>query len=397
MVNGVKARHDNRQIRALLTTLGVLVLFRVGSHVISPAVSPGRLQDGAQDIGGLLQLKGAQAFSLFGLGVVPYVSAALLLTLLGRSVPYLQRLRQEGPAGAARQKNLVRLVAVLLGALTSVTTASQGGGSAELLTGGVTGLALHVLFQAAGLLVLLALTEFITRHGVGNGVSIILVVSILSGVAPATTTVAGWPPAASLTFLGLSVISVVGIVLASRWTRTIDVYPIHPQSTGGRAGSVPFRTTSGGAGPMLFAGSLMVATSAMVRLLPLPEEIAGSLRTLFDMRSTTSLILLAVLTALLARLYANVAADPVETANNLTASGRFLFGTPPGLATARVLAVATNASGWLYAAVLLPVALWPAALQLVLGQPVPQTVSGSALVIPVLVVTEIVSGMTRRR
>lgn len=342
----------------------------------------------------MLQLKGLQSVSLFGLGVMPYVTAALLLSLLTRSVPYLQQLKQNGPQGVLRTRSLTRWAALVISmplSLANLKVLTEG----STTTVGLAATAGHVLFQVTGLLVLLALAEQVTRHGMGNGVSVLLVATVLSGVAPAVAGMSDW----SLTIVGVFVVctalSVVAIVVAHGWVHQEPVYPIHPQTSGGRISTETTRATCGGAGPLLFAGAIMVTFGSFLGLLPLPSALRETLTGLVDGRSTVSLILLAVLTAGFARVYVNVVADPVANANMLMRSGRFLQGSVPGVQTARKLAATTNAAGWLYAGVLLPVALWPALLQHLGGVAVPASVSGSAVVIPALVMTEILGAHRR--
>lgn len=389
--------------RRIAVTLGVLALFRIGSGLLSPSVS-GQVSDLSNvGSGGVLQMKGAQAFSLFGLGVTPYVSAALLVTLIGRSVPYLQQLRQGGPDGAARLQSLVRWVSLTIALMTSVASSrarigvTGGRHGEDVLLGGVSSQVVHVLFQLAGFLVLLALAEIITRHGVGNGVSVMLVATVLAGLTPSLQVISSWAPLPKLTFIICTLLSMVAIGLAGRWVREFEVYTIHPQFAHGRAGTLDYRVTAGGAGPMLFAGSLLVAISSLVRILPLSDQTTTTALSFVNGTTTQSLFVVAAITGLLARFYANVASDPVEAANAITSSGRFLRGSQPGLSTARRLAMSTNAAGWLYALVLLPVACWPALLQLTTGEQVPGVVAGTAVVIPMIVAGEVVATYWRRR
>jgi preprotein translocase subunit SecY len=148
---------------------------------------------------------------------------------------------------------------------------------------------------------------------------------------------------------------------------------------------------------MLFAGSFMVGANALARSLPLPSDVQEVLLELVNGSSTASLLLVGLLTVGFARLYVNVASDPLDGANTMTRSGRFMRGAAPGVETARRIAVMNNASGWSYALVLLPVVMAPVLMQLLSGQNVPVGVSGAALVIPTLVAAEIVSSWVRPR
>ena len=389
-------RGPSPSIIRLFVTLGVLALFRFGAHVTSPFLSIGAVDGSGQDLGRMLQLKGLQSVSLFGLGVMPYVTAALLLSLLTRSVPYLQQLKQGGPQGVLRTRSLTRWAALAISiplSLANLRVLTEGSAT----TVGVGATVGHVMFQVTGLLVLLALAEQVTRHGMGNGVSVLLVATVLSGVAPAVADMSDWSLTLVAVFAICTALSIVAIVVAHGWVHQEPVYPIHPQTSGGQISTETTRATCGGAGPLLFAGAIMVTFGSILGLLPLPVTMRETLAGLVDGRSTMSLVLLAVLTAGFARVYVNVVADPVANANMLMRSGRFLQGSVPGVQTARKLAATTNAAGWLYAAVLLPVALWPALLQHLGGESVPSSVSGSAVVIPALVMTEILGSHRRMK
>jgi preprotein translocase subunit SecY len=389
-------RGPSPSIIRLFVTLGVLALFRFGAHVPSPFLTISTVDGSGPELGRMLQLKGLQSVSLFGLGVMPYVTAALLLSLLTRSVPYLQQLKQSGPQGVLRARTLTRWAALAISmplSLANLRLLTEG----STTNVGVGATAGHVLFQVTGLLVLLALAEQVTRHGMGNGVSVLLVATVLSGVAPAVAGMSGWSWTVVAVFAIFTALSVVAIVVANGWVHQEPVYPIHPQTAGGQISTESTKATCGGAGPLLFAGAIMVTFGSFLGLLPLPATMRETLTGLVDGRSTMSLVLLAVLTAGFARVYVNVVADPVANANMLMRSGRFLQGSVPGVQTARKLAATTNAAGWLYAGVLLPVALWPALLQHLGGEAVPASVSGSAVVIPALVMTEILGAHRRAK
>src|SRR5690606_10529273 len=166
----------------ILNTLGFLVIFRLGSFVVLPGIDPSKLNE-AQGIFGLLDTFLGGAFSnasIFGLGIMPYISASIVLQLLTVGVPYFQKLQKEGESGRKKISQITRV-------LTIIITVAQGIG---YLTATIPNEAIVVnktLFMFSSLVLLSAGTMFcmwlgekITEKGIGNGISMLIMIGIIS-------------------------------------------------------------------------------------------------------------------------------------------------------------------------------------------------------------------------
>ena len=174
----------------IIYTLGIILIYRLGTHIVLPGINPVIIADmakGRQNTGGILDLLnlftgGAFArASIFGLGIMPYISASIVVQLLGIAVPYFQRLQREGESGRRKINQITRYltVAILIPQGLSYITSLRYQLPAEAFTEGFSRMA-SMLILTAGTMFIMWLGEKITDKGIGNGISLIIMIGIIA-------------------------------------------------------------------------------------------------------------------------------------------------------------------------------------------------------------------------
>jgi preprotein translocase subunit SecY len=331
--------------RRVLFTAVILALYRLGSWVPAPGIDQSAIQQYFNGAGGgiltLLNLFSGSAlsrFSLFALGIMPYVTASIILQLMTAVVPSLERLQKEGEAGYAKITQYTRYLTVFLAAAQSTGYAflfkRQGA-----LPGVNSGrLVIIVLTLTGGCILLMWMGELITKRGVGNGISLLIFASIL---AYAPTGISAWINGGTterLFFPIVAIAVVVAVVFVQEGQRRIPVQYArrqlgNRQTTGGST-YMPLRVNMAGVIPVIFAAALLA----------LPQTVAGFVpawsnwvNTNFQYTSWYYLATEAVLIIVFTYFYTSVQFNPVDQADNLRKYGGYIPGIRPGPPTAAYL------------------------------------------------------------
>ena len=392
----------------LLFLLGALVVYRIGTFIQVPGIDQAQVlryfTDQSNSILGVVNSfsGGAlQRMSIFAMGVMPYISASIIIQMLGMVVPTLMEYRKEGEAGRRKTTQLTRYCTVGLALFQSfgAAVALQNGGM--VLNPGPQWLLVATVTMTTGTLFLMWLGEQITERGVGNGISMI----ILSGI------VAGLPGALSRTFESVSngemqpvfAIALVAIVLGvtafcvfvERAQRRIAVHyakrQVGRRLYAGQSSHLPFKLNMSGVIPPIFASSLLLfpatmasffATGSDTRLSLVLQRIQASL----NYGQPLHLVLYAGLILGFTFFYTALVFNARESADNLKKSGAFIPGIRPGQQTGEYIdKVLTRLTLW-GAAYIMAVCLLPEVL--VSSQGVPFQFGGTSLLIVVVVVMD---------
>ena len=338
----------------ILFTLGILIVFRVGSFIIIPGVEYGAVaasRGEAEGILGVLDSLLGQAFSgksIFALGIMPYISASIVVQLLGVAVPYFQKLQKDGESGRNKMNQITRF-------LTIAICLVQGIGYNQLtiadnfLTAGVN----PVFFQVYATLILIAGTMFcvwlgekITEKGVGNGVSLLIMVGIVSRFIPSiygevTTIFADGGPVLILLEMVAWVGIIMGIILITQAVRQVPLsyakQMINNKVYGGQRNYLPLKVNTAGVMPIIFAQALMfvpgfvfekVADGGSSEFL---TSVANAYR---DPTTWTYSITMAILILIFTYFYTAITIHPNQIADDLKRQGGFIPGVKPGQPTA---------------------------------------------------------------
>lgn len=330
----------------ILNTIGFLVVFRLGSFVVLPGIDPSKLSGPSEGIFSLIDTFLGGAFSnasIFGLGIMPYISASIVLQLLTVGVPYFQKLQKEGESGRKRINQITRV-------LTIIITIAQGIG---YLTATIPNEAIMVnktLFMFSSLVLLSAGTMFtmwlgekITEKGIGNGISMLIMIGIISRF-PGAIIAEGLSKGSSgilLLLIEAAVLFfvVVGVVALTEATRRIPVQyakqVVGGKVYGGQRQYIPIKVNASGVMPIIFAQSLMFLPALIAQIWAEDNDIAAYIGATFsDFTSWQYNLVFALMIILFTFFYTAITVNPEQIAEDMKRNGGFVPGIKPGAPTA---------------------------------------------------------------
>ncbi len=390
-------------------TIALLVVYRVGGHILLPGVNQAVIEQFfEQQAGNMFKMYDMFAggnlrrASIFALGIMPYISASIIMQLATAVVPYFEKLQKEGEEGRKRINQLTRYGTVALGLIQSAgisrsLPAMLGAGAVTMDPNGF--MLLSMLTLTAGTVFVMWLGEQITERGIGNGISLIITIGIVAryprdlGNTLQKLTIPGSDfTYAHLAMLILVTIGIVaGIVAITQGERRIPVQyarrMVGRKTYGGQQTHIPLKVNTSGVMPIIFAQSLLMAPSMIAGLVP------GSVLSDTVMRwsvptSPVYVISYAILVIGFSYFYTAIVFNPVDLADNMKKYGGFIPGIKPGKKTAeyidRVLTRITLPGGVFLAFI----AIMPAFLAQWLNAPIAWQLGGTGLLIVVGVVLD---------
>jgi len=327
--------------RRVLFTAAVLACYRLGSWIPAPGVNSAAIQSlFGGGVLGLLSLFSGGAlsrFSIFALGIMPYITASIILQLMTVAVPQLEQLQKEGESGYAKINQYTRY-------LTVVLAAAQSAGYAYLFhrSGGLKldagRLVLIVITLTAGTCLLMWLGELITKRGIGNGISLLIFASILSSAPAGINAWVNGGPVEKLFFPIVALFVVVSVVFVQEGQRRIPIQyakrMVGRRQTTGSSTYMPLRVNMAGVIPVIFAAALLALPQTIGSFAPNTQTF---INTHFSPRSWTYLGVEALLIIVFTFFYTAVQFNPVDQADNLRKYGGYIPGIRPGPPTAKYL------------------------------------------------------------
>src|ERR1700693_209782 len=326
-----------------LFTAGILAAYRLGSWVPAPRVDQQALQSLFSG-GGILTLlnlfsgSALSRFSLFALGIMPYVTASIIVQLMTVVIPTLERLQKEGEAGYAKITQYTRYLTVVLAAAQATGYAFLFKRQGALPNVNAGRLVIVILTLAAGCTLLMWMGEQITKRGIGNGISLLIFASIL---AYAPTGVTAWINGGTLERLFFPIIAigvVVAVVFVQEGQRRIPVQYARRQlgnrQTAGGSTYMPLRVNMAGVIPVIFAAALMALPPTAAQFVP---AWSGFVNRNFQPTSLVYLLVEGGLIIVFTYFYTSVQFNPVDQADNLRKYGGYIPGIRPGPPTAAYL------------------------------------------------------------
>jgi preprotein translocase subunit SecY len=345
----------------ILFTAGVLLVVRLGSYITLPGVDVAALEaatsnaSGSNTLFGLFDLFVGGAFSkaaLFALGIMPYISASIILTLGGVFIPEIQRMQKEGEEGRRRLNQYTRFGAVVIAALqawgVSIKIASTQGpnGASVVPEAGFLFTITAITLLTAGTIFLMWLGEQITERGIGNGISLIIFIGIIAQLPAALLQEAKLIQAGSrvwivdviLLVLLAGIIAVV--ILMTQGTRRIPVQyakrVVGRKVYGGTTQYIPLRVNTAGVMPIIFAQSIMFIPSTVLSFFP-DSQWAATIANIWSDRSFVYAFFYAVIIVFFTYFYTAIAFNPKDVADNMKKQGGFVPGVRPGQQTAEYM------------------------------------------------------------
>ena len=359
----------------ILFTFMIVGLYRVGAAIRVPGVDPlaiDQLREGAQDGAlGLFNLfsGGAfESFSIFALGIMPYITASIIMQVLGVVIPKLEELQQEGAVGQRKITQYTRYVTIALATLQATVLVflfGTGGGGAffsavqapsvPLLPDGIWPRGYLIIpTLVAGTAVLMWMGELISQRGIGNGMSMIIFASVVASLPGGFYSILQvnkwfWFVVMVLVTLGI----IVAVVFVELGQRRIPVQfakrVVGRRMMGGQNTYIPLKVNQSGVIPIIFASSILLLPAIMVSFLGNggPDSWRSRVQEFVDQYILNSqnlvyVTIFALLIIAFAYFYNSIAFDPVRQADQIRRQGGFIPGVRPGPQTEAYLAKAVN-------------------------------------------------------
>lgn len=414
MLNGIANAFRVPELRKkILLTVGILVLYRFGAYLPVPgapfqemlsAYASGVSSSGAMAVLNLFSGGALSRMSVFSLGIMPYITAQIILQMFQAVVPSLGELAKEGESGQRKITQYTRYLTIGLALLNAIAylfyfksygvTFSQMGISEALVN------VIVVFTMLVGAVIIMWLGEVITQRGVGNGMSLIIFANIMSGLPSALISSVTTNGNALLTVITLIVIVAIVplIVYVERGQRRIPVQyakrQVGRKMYGGQASTLPMKVNMSGVLPIIFAQSIAMIIPTVAAFLPAPEKgtFAYTLVNAVDSKSVLYMIVYFLMIIAFSYFYATIQFNPVEISNNLKKNGGFIPGFRPGKPTADFIKKVLNKVTLFGAIYLGVVAILPLLIGKIVNVP-SLSIGGTSVIIVVGVALETVQAL----
>jgi len=351
--------HELRQ--RIIYTLILLIIVRVGAHITLPGIDSGLLAEAmknqtSDNLFGLYDLFVGGAFSnaaIFALGIMPYISASIIIQLLGAVVPYFQKLQQEGEEGRKKITQLTRYGTVLISAMqawgVTIRLYNLNLRGMPIIPEPIQGIAWTIstiIILTAGTVFMMWLGEQITERGIGNGISLIIFIGIINRfpfaildeyrlISAGTRSII-----IEIVILALMVLIIAGVVLVTQGTRRIPVQyakrVVGRKVYGGVTQYIPLRVNTAGVMPIIFAQSIMFIPNTVLSFFP-NNDFLQTINSYFHYQSAVYSIIYAIMIIFFTYFYTAIAFNPKDVADNMKKQGGFIPGIRPGKQTSEFI------------------------------------------------------------
>ncbi|MDR2929226.1 MAG: preprotein translocase subunit SecY [Cytophagaceae bacterium] len=339
----------------ILTTLGYILIYRLGSYVVLPGINPnelGNLQDQTRDgVLGLLDMFSGGAFSnasIFALGIMPYISASIVIQLLGMAIPYFQKLQREGESGRRKMNQITRYLTVIIlcfqapGYIANLRAQAPGAFISEGWGFTIT----TIIILTAGTMFVMWLGERITDKGIGNGISLIIMIGIIARLpfAVAAEFASRLESGGGLIMMMIEIVVLFfvfcGSILLVQGTRRIPVQYakriVGNKQYGGVRQYIPLKINAAGVMPIIFAQAIIfipVTFSGFVD----SDSATGFVSLFANFTGFWYNFIFALLIIVFTYFYTAITINPTQMADDMKRNGGFIPGIKPGKKTAEYL------------------------------------------------------------
>ncbi|TDJ56141.1 MAG: preprotein translocase subunit SecY [Ignavibacteria bacterium] len=351
--------HELRQ--RIFYTLALLFIVRLGAHITLPGVDAALLTESMKnstgnDLFGLYDLFVGGAFSnaaIFALGIMPYISASIIIQLMGAVVPYFQKLQQEGEDGRKKITQLTRYGTVAISSLQSwgvtvrlLNLEVQGLPIVPEAVSGLGWVVTTIIILTSGTVFMMWMGEQITEKGIGNGISLIIFIGIVAVLPYALLDEIRLIGAGQrsivieLIILIFMFFIIASVVLLTQGTRRIPVQyakrVVGRKVYGGVTQYIPLRVNTAGVMPIIFAQAIMFIPNTVLSFFP-DNEFVQSLSSYFIYTSPVYSAIYALMIVFFTYFYTAIAFNPKDVADNMKKQGGFIPGIRPGKQTSEFI------------------------------------------------------------
>ena len=393
----------------MLFLFGALIVYRLGSHIPVPGMNPVSLanffQSNSNTFLGMFNVFSGgslERMSIMALGIMPYISASIVVQMMSAIIPSLEALKKEGESGRRTLNKYTRQGTLALAFVQAV------GMSTGLIAGGLTlttGLSFYipaVTSLVAGSMFLMWLGEQITERGVGNGISMLILASIIASapgmISQAFSQNLNLIVMLLFVVLGITVIAAIGFI--ERAQRRVPVNYAQKQQVGRKIyaqqqSHLPLKINMAGVIPAIFASSLLLLPASLGQWTTVSEnptltqEIIQNITLVLQPGQPLYLLLFGVMIIFFCYFYTALMFNPKEVAENLKRSGAYIPGIRPGQQTKRYLDFVLNRLTFIGAMYMTIICLMPMVIQSVFNVPIP--LGGASLLIMVVVLMDFIA------
>ena len=365
--------------KKMLITIFLVILFRVGSVFPVPFIDTSVLKLSMKNVGetifGLFNMMsggGLSQASILAMGVSPYINASIIVQLLTVAIPFLENMKKEGISGVKKLNRMTRYLSIVLSILQAVGFYAALSSWGALSGDGVLVTVVIVLSFTVGSAFVMWLGERLTESGVGNGISILLVAGILSGLPSGVISLSVIKPVYLAFIIAVIVfISIVFVVFMNeseqripvRYSRAIGRYQ------NGSESYLPLKVNMSGVMPVIFASTILSIPQTLVMFVPsfLETDIGSNILSVFSSNNIVYGIIYFVLIILFNYFYVSIQYDPVQMSNTLKQNGGMIPGVRPGSQTSKFIAKSINRITFIDALFLAVIAVVPIILNTAFG------------------------------
>jgi preprotein translocase subunit SecY len=333
--------------KRILYVVGILLVYRLGTYITMPGVDASQLTattGAATDLLGLFDLFVGGAFAragVFALGIMPYITAAIIIQLMGAVVPYFQKLQREGEEGRRKINQLTRYGTVLITLVQSIGfSINLMNTSPEAIV--VTNTAFIVtsmIVLTAGTIFVMWLGERITERGIGNGISLLIMIGIIAALPMSLLNEVQTKDNIIIVLfeLGVLVLVIASVVLLTQGQRRIPVQyakrVVGRKVYGGTTQYLPLRVNAAGVMPIIFAQSIMFIPSTVGTFFPGNETVQMLTAWSSDFTGVAYSIIFAIIVVFFTFFYTAIVINPKQMADTMKQQGGFIPGVRPGKQT----------------------------------------------------------------
>lgn len=385
----------------ILNTLLFILIFRLGSFVVLPGIEPDKMDFSSEGLLGLLDIFSGGAFSkasIFALGIMPYISASIAIQLLTMALPYFQKMQKEGESGRKKLNQITRVLTIAVTLAQGITYLKTTVPDEALLVTRSLFTISSVFILTAGTMFCMWLGERITDKGVGNGISMLIMIGIISRFPSAiiqefTTRGSGQILIFVLELVALYFV-VMGAVMLTQAVRRVPIQyakqVVGNRVMGGQRQYLPLKINAAGVMPIIFAQALMFVPSLVASLFAETSDFASDVATIFANYATWQYnLLFATLIIVFTFFYTAISVNPQQIADDMKRGGGFIPGIKPGQQTSDYISSVLDRITFPGAIMLSLVAILPAFASLVgMTSSFAQFFGGTSLLIMVGVVLD---------
>ena len=334
----------------IINTIGFLIIFRIGSFVVLPGIDASKLSGESQGIFGLLDTILGGAFSnasIFALGIMPYISASIILQLMTVAVPYFQKLQKEGDSGRKKINQLTRILTIGICLVQGFSYISAAVAPEAIIENSFFFKFTSVIILTSGTVFCMWLGEKITDKGIGNGISMLIMIGIISrfpGSIFAEMYTRGLSQA--LIFIIEMVVLFFVVLVTVALVQAIRRIPVQYAKqvvsnkvySGGQRQYIPLKVNASGVMPIIFAQSIMFLPAMLAGIWRDQSDIASYIGTMFsDYTSWQYNLTFAIMIIVFTFFYTAITINPTQISDDMKRNGGFIPGIKPGKQTSEFI------------------------------------------------------------